>query len=229
MVNRFSQTDFAARLQNVVSERRREAGLYREITEKLPLPDQGRLLDIGTGSGLQLEAIRRARPNMELYGLDLSRWAIRIAKANLVGLNIRLRQGTIEQAPYRDGFFDVVTCHSSMSYWKPLAPCLNEVFRILKPGGTAVFFEPHKEVDVDRALEAIREGLADEGPLRRYLAVSMNKLALRRGQRVGLRLYGMDELGTIIAATHFGNSYSIEETELLKVPIHMQITMIKAG
>lgn len=226
-MSRLAQSDLAARLQNIVSARRREAGLYREVTAKLPLPETGRVLDIGTGSGLQLEAIHEARPVLELYGLDLSKAAMRIAKANLVGLNARLRQGTIEQAPYGDSFFDVATCHSSMSYWPNLGGCLNEVFRILKPGGTAVFFEPHKDVDVDEALAAIKARLADEGPLRRFVAVNLNKLALRRGQRVGLNLYSMEELGQIITASDFGKNYSIEPTELLNVPIHMQIEMRK--
>jgi ubiquinone/menaquinone biosynthesis C-methylase UbiE len=228
-MSRLAQSDFAARLQNIVSERRREAGLYREIAEKLPLPVSGRILDIGTGAGLQLEAIHKTHPALELYGLDLSKPAIHVAKANLVGLNARLRQGSIEQAPYRDNFFELVTCHSSMSYWKRLGDCLNEVFRILNPGGTAVFFEPHKDVDVDEALSAIKANLKDEGHLRRFVAVNMNKFALRRGQRIGLKLYSMVELGQLISKSDFGENYRIEETELLKVPIHMQITLLKPG
>ena len=47
----FSQSRIAAKLQEVVSQRREEAGLYREIAEQISLPDSGRVLDMGTGTG----------------------------------------------------------------------------------------------------------------------------------------------------------------------------------
>ena len=54
---KFSQSKFAADLQQIVSFRREDAGLYREIAERLPLDEAERILDVGTGTGLQLRAI----------------------------------------------------------------------------------------------------------------------------------------------------------------------------
>jgi methylase of polypeptide subunit release factors len=68
----FSRSRFAAALQDLVGKRRLESGLYREIAEQLELPKSGRLLDVGTGTGWQLEVIHQMRPTLELYGLDLS-------------------------------------------------------------------------------------------------------------------------------------------------------------
>ena len=75
----FFQSRFVAYLWNIVSRRREEAGLYTEIAGKLPLSDTGRLLDVGTGSGLQLKVILDLRPEMELFGLDLSGASIHVA------------------------------------------------------------------------------------------------------------------------------------------------------
>ena len=61
-MTKFSESRFAARLQNVVSRRREESGLYREIAERLPLADGDRLLDVGTGSGLQLRVVHELEP-----------------------------------------------------------------------------------------------------------------------------------------------------------------------
>ena len=66
-----SQTRLAARLQDLVGRRRLEAGLYQEIADALPLPDTGRLLDIGTGTGYQLQVIHQTRPALQLYSLAL--------------------------------------------------------------------------------------------------------------------------------------------------------------
>lgn len=88
----------------------------REIADQLPLPDRGRLLNIGTGSGLQLRVIHERCPNLGLFGLDLSAASIAVAQRNLKGINVDLRVGSIDQTPYDDGFSDVVTCNASMSY-----------------------------------------------------------------------------------------------------------------
>jgi ubiquinone/menaquinone biosynthesis C-methylase UbiE len=223
----FSQSRLAAWLQNFVSKRREQVGLYREIAEQIPLDDTGRLLDVGTGSGLQLKVIHGLKPNLELYGLDLSAAAIRVARNNLGALEVDLRQGSIESTSYDDDFFDVVTCHSSMSYWQDLSSCFDEIYRILRPGGSAVLFEPHRDIDIDQALETIRANLADESPLRRFLAVNLHRFALRRGGRVGLKLYGIDELQQIASRSKFGRHASIEGTTLQNLPIFMRISLHK--
>jgi methylase of polypeptide subunit release factors len=58
-------------------------------------------LDVDTGTGLQLRALHDAQPELELYGLDLSSVAIRIARTYLQELEVELRQGSIELAPLR--------------------------------------------------------------------------------------------------------------------------------
>jgi hypothetical protein len=66
-MSEFSQSKFAAKLQNVVSQRREESGFYSEIAEKLPLASAGRLLDVGTGSGLQLKVIHEMEIAFSFY------------------------------------------------------------------------------------------------------------------------------------------------------------------
>jgi len=41
----------------VVSKRREEVGLHKEIVDNLPVIEKRRLLDVSTGSGLQLKVI----------------------------------------------------------------------------------------------------------------------------------------------------------------------------
>ena len=78
---KFSESKFAAWLQNLVSKRREESGLYREIAEALPLVEDGRVLDVGTGSGLQLKVVHELEPTVGLFGIDLSAHAIRVAES----------------------------------------------------------------------------------------------------------------------------------------------------
>jgi ubiquinone/menaquinone biosynthesis C-methylase UbiE len=228
-VSSFSQSRLAAWLQDVVSRRREEAGLYGEIAAKLPPIDEGRLLDVGTGSGLQLRVIHDLRPNVELYGLDLSAAAIRVAQANLQHLAVDLRQGSIERTPYDDGFFDVVTCANSMSYWQHPLACFDEIHRILKPGGAAVLFEPQKEIDLDQVMATIDANLAGKSWFRRLAARGLNYFGLRWGRTLGLKLYAADELQALARRSRFGTDHSVDRTTLQNLPIFVQITLRKPG
>jgi ubiquinone/menaquinone biosynthesis C-methylase UbiE len=224
---RFSQSKFAARIQRFVSFRRQDAGLYREIAERLPLKKAQRVLDIGTGTGLQLKIIHEMAPHLALYGLDLSEAAIQTAIKALAGLKINLRAGSIAATTYEDNFFDIVTCNASMSYWDNPEGCFNEIYRILKPGGQVMLFEPHDDIDIEEALDQIRQNMVDKSWLRRWGAVELNRFGLKRGGSVGLKLYNLKELVQMAEESSFGNHNSITKTSLLNIPVFVCIHLWK--
>jgi len=226
-MSRFSQSKFSARLQKIVSSRRQDAGLYREIAERLPLISAQRVLDIGTGTGLQLKTIHEMAPHLALYGLDLSEAAIQVAIKALAGLKIDLRTGSIAATMYEDNFFDIVTCNASMSYWENPEECFNEIYRILKPGGQVMLFEPHKDIDIEEALDQIRQNMAEKSWLRRWGAVELNRFGLKRGGSIGLKLYTLKELVQIAEESRFGIHNSITKTSLLDIPIFVCIHLWK--
>ena len=223
----FSQSKFAARLQRFVSYRRQNAGLYREIAERLPLISAQRVLDIGTGTGLQLKTIQEMAPHLALYGLDISEAAIQAANKALAGSMVDLRAGSIAATTYEDNFFDIVTCNASMSYWENPEDCFNEIYRILKPGGQVMLFEPHEGIDIEEALDQIRQNMADKSWLRRWGAVELNRFGLKREGSVGLKLYSLKELVQLAEKSRFGIHNSIEKTTLLNVPIFVYIHLWK--
>ncbi len=224
---KYSQGKFTAWLQRIVSFRREDSGLYKEIAERLPLGDAERILDIGTGTGLQLKGIHELAPGLDLYGLDLSRAAIRAASKALTGLKVDLRAGNISDTSYEDDFFDVVTCNASMSYWENPRDCFNEIYRILKPGGEVLLFEPHEGIEIEAALDQIRKNMADKSRLRRWGAVQLNKFGLKRGASVGMKLYSIDELKQLAAKSRFGEYHSVKETSLMNIPIFVCIHLWK--
>jgi ubiquinone/menaquinone biosynthesis C-methylase UbiE len=223
----FSKSNLSAKFQNLVSRRREESGLYREIAEKLPLSSAQRILDVGTGSGLQLKVIHQVAPHVELFGLDLSEASIRVAQENLKAYAVDLRVGSIAATDYPDNFFDIVTCNSSMSYWKNPVQCFDEIYRILKPGGCAVLFEPQKEYDINQVVKTIQANMAGKSWLRRKAAVLLNKFALQRGSKLGLNLYSLAELDALAVESRFGTSHSITRVTLQNLPIFAQIALTK--
>jgi len=223
----FSKSLLAAKLQELVSVRREDSGLYHEVADTLPLPDTGRLLDIGTGTGLQLSVIRQLKPDLDLFGLDVSEKTIRIAGRYLATHNVNLSAGSIEKTDFKNDYFNLVTCANSMSYWKNLTACFDEIHRILLPGGSAHLIEPRANIDIDHALETIRTNLEGESVIRKFLAVNLNKFALRRGRSIGLHLYAMDEIINITQGSKFDSQVSAVPITLQNLPIFMHITLTK--
>ena len=114
-----------------------------------------------------------------------------------------------------------------MSYWQNLVQCFDEIHRILEPDGIAIFTEPHKDIDINAAIEQIKKDMKNKSPIRRFLAVNLNKFGLRWGGSVGLRLYKISEIEEFVKKSLFKEDYLVERISLQKLPIFMKITLFK--
>lgn len=106
---------------------------------------EGRVLDIGTGPGWLLEKLYRASPKFKLTGLDISRSMVEKARKNMknIGLSdvIDVQEGKAAKIPFADHTFDVIISTGSLHHWKEPIAGLNEIYRVLKPGGYALIYD----------------------------------------------------------------------------------------
>lgn len=228
-MGRFAKSRLAANLQMVVSKRRLESGLYTEIASLLPLKDNIRLLDVGTGTGLMLRAVHEINPTVELFGLDISSEAIKLANEKLADMKVNLRSGSIEKTDFADNFFNVVTCNASMSYWENPVDCFNEIYRILYPGGQVVLIEPRVEMDVNPVIGMIQENMADKSLLRRWMAIGLNKLGLKSRKCFGKKLYNIKEFEVLIGRSDFSGHGHVSEVSSQQLPLYLKIFLKKPG
>jgi len=127
--------------------------MYRRRVELCLAELQGgdRVLDIGFGSGITFLNLHDAY--REIYGLDLTA-AVEAVKAVFASVQIEvyLQNGSVLDMPYADSFFDAVLLVSILEHLKPeqLRPAFQEIRRVLKPGGQAVYGVP-----VERPLMAL--------------------------------------------------------------------------
>src|SRR4051812_39317246 len=89
------------------------------------------LLDAGCGSGLALQlAVERGAV---AAGLDASADLIAIARGRVSGADLRV--GELEELPYADDSFDVVTAFNSVQYAGDPGRAIVELARVVRPGG----------------------------------------------------------------------------------------------
>jgi ubiquinone/menaquinone biosynthesis C-methylase UbiE len=101
---------------------------------RIPLDAGHRLLDIGCGTGLLLGRLVGRAPFRELTGVDLSPGMVAQARTRLPA-SVRLLVGDAETLPFPRDSFDVIVSVSSFHYWPSPACGLEELRRVLRPGG----------------------------------------------------------------------------------------------
>jgi SAM-dependent methyltransferase len=97
------------------------------------------VLEVGCGAAVDLA--RFAKGGAVCTGVDLAESAIALARANFEqqGLTADLRVANGEALPFADHTFDLVYAHGVVQYTADPQRLVNEVRRVLKPGGEAIF------------------------------------------------------------------------------------------
>jgi SAM-dependent methyltransferase len=117
--------------------------LYRHILERVTVERGTRLLDMGCGAGrfCRVAADRGAH----ICGLDATATFVRIARERVPAGDFRV--GDVEQVPWPDNSFDVVTGFNSLIFAASIVGALREAKRVARPGGTVaitVFGRPER-------------------------------------------------------------------------------------
>jgi len=166
------------------------SGLWyrRRALEGLGLRAGMTLLDVATGTGLVARAAARILGDVSaVVGLDPSAGMLRQARARFAG---PLVQGQIEELPFEDASFDVVTIGYALRHAADLDVAFRECVRVLRPGGRILILE------ISRPPSPTRRRLA-----RLYITRALPLLiALTTGNRDVRRLarYYWDTIATCV-------------------------------
>jgi SAM-dependent methyltransferase len=117
-----------------------------------------RLLDVGCGSG-ELCALAAAR-GARVSGIDAAEGMIELARRSVPEADLRV--GAIEQLPWPDGAFDVVTAFNALQFAASVEVALTEAARVTRRGGTVAVCNWGRMAD--RELAAVYGALADLEP-----------------------------------------------------------------
>lgn len=109
--------------------------------------DGWELLDIGCGTGANLHLLSTAAATGSgkqgrVTALDYSPLALQFARDHLAGLPVDLLRGDATRLPFPDAHFDVVTMLDVLEHVEDDGAALQEIQRVLKPGGAFVLSVP---------------------------------------------------------------------------------------
>jgi arsenite methyltransferase len=104
-----------------------------------PINSGDSVLDIGCGAGVDtLVAAMMAGPTGKAVGIDIVPEMLQRAESNLAMTdlqNVTFRMASGEDLPFADAEFDAVISNGVINLIPDKATLLNEVIRVLKPGG----------------------------------------------------------------------------------------------
>jgi len=107
------------------------------LARRLKLKGDESLLDVACGTGRLAVIIREQHPGVKIVGRDLSPDMLRVARSRLpVDKDTQWEQGRMEELPYPDNSFDVLTCASAFHLVTDQKQAMAEMVRVVRPGGT---------------------------------------------------------------------------------------------
>ena len=108
---------------------------------KIKLDDRGVMLDLGCGEGRHIFGVMQAFPNIQCIGLDPNLDSL---DKSLEGLDFfkslsnkktSFLSGSAYELPFSDNTFDLVICSEVLEHLHEYVDALEEISRVLKPGG----------------------------------------------------------------------------------------------
>jgi ubiquinone/menaquinone biosynthesis C-methylase UbiE len=97
------------------------------------------VLEVAPGPGyLAIEIARLG--NLRVTGLDISHTMVELATghARQAGMSVDFRHGDVVAMPFGPEFFDLIVCQAAFKNFRQPVAALDEMYRVLRGGGTAV-------------------------------------------------------------------------------------------
>jgi ubiquinone/menaquinone biosynthesis C-methylase UbiE len=142
---------------NQLEEYRTQAA---QLTERLPAG--AKVLEVAPGPGyLAVEIARLGR--FQVTGLDISRTFVEIAGENAreAGVSVDFHQGDAAVMPFEADSFDLIVCQAAFKNFIHPASALDEMYRVLRRGGTAVIQDMSSDAthaDIEQEVEKMDLG-----------------------------------------------------------------------
>jgi len=140
--------------RNTGRDRRRFEEAARQIAGRVKAG--GRILEIAPGPGYL--SIDLAARGFQVAALDISQSFVRIVRerATEAGVLVDVRHGDAAHMPFADGSFDYLVCMAAFKNFSNPVGAINEMHRVLAPGGSASILDLRKDATPDEIETEVR-------------------------------------------------------------------------
>ncbi len=166
------------------------------------IKDGDSVLEIAPGAGyLSIELAKLGR--YQITGMDISKDLVEICVRNSkeAGVNINFQQGNVSKMSFNANLFKFIICVLAFKNFKEPCKALQEIHRVLKPGGTALIMDLNRQATM-KATKKVAENMGLKG-LKAYIAGAI--------QRSGA--YNRKEFERFISQTEF-KEYDIKDSSI---------------
>ena len=166
---------FAARIDGYDAHMKRDiegaSGFYAYTASLLPSAAGSRVLDLGCGTGLELEEYFALNPGAAVTGIDLSEAMLNVLKAKFPGKDLTLVRASYFDAPLGNGLYDAAVSVESLHHFPAdlKASLYEKLHMALAEKGVFVltdYFAESKELEKEyfQNLAALKkeQGLSDD-------------------------------------------------------------------
>lgn len=193
---------------------RRDLAEFRSLAARLSkeISPGSRILEVAPGPGyLSIELAKRGQ--YEVTGLDISKSFVEIARKNAAGESVCVdfRRGNASAMPFEDNAFDFVVCRAAFKNFTQPLEAINEMFRVLKPGGRAMIIDLRRD-----APRKVIGSYVDQLGLG-WLDSVFTKLTL---QWLTRRAHSIDDFQKMASDSRFGRCEITETPMGLEVVVH---------
>lgn len=126
---------FVARGMNISHSEMTDWGLGH-----ISIGEDDTILDVGCGGGGTIRKLATIAAEGKVQGVDYSQESVRIStntnRELIEAGRVEIHQGSVSSLPFPADRFDLVTAIESHYFWPDLVHDMQEVLRVLKPGGT---------------------------------------------------------------------------------------------
>lgn len=116
--------------------------IYEMTLDFLQLKAGDQVLELGMGNGYFIPALFEKENNIQYTGLDLSdvmvQEAITLNRDVIRAGRVHILEGNADALPFEAEVFTKVFAVNVLYFWQPPAVTLQEIYRVLQPGGEVI-------------------------------------------------------------------------------------------
>lgn len=149
---------------------------------KADIKESSIILDIGCGGGKTINRLSSIAKKGKVIGIDYSKdcveWSKKFNSELISEGKIKVYNASVEDLPFEDNKFDIITAVETIYFWPDLLNSLNEVRRVLKSGGKFVVIN---EMYIDGDYEAQYKEYIDKMDI--YTPEELRKILVDSGYK----------------------------------------------